>query len=112
MNKSTSHLYGVDNNDQTKGTFRGSIGATFDFIEEFRVTTSDTGADCIRSSVAQADLTKRGTNNISGKAMVAIIDNRPFSIAYAWGLQVLSHGPLRCKVVLYCQNNFRVSLLV
>jgi len=61
-------LDGVDNNDQTKGlAFTGALRATLDSIEEFRVTTTNAGADQGRSSGAQVSLvTKSGTNQVHG----------------------------------------------
>src|SRR5437899_6014900 len=61
-------LDGVDNNDQLKGlAFTGALRATLDSIEEFRVTTTNAGADQGRSSGAQVALvTKSGTNDIHG----------------------------------------------
>ena len=63
-------LDGVDNNDQTKGfALRGSLRATLDSIEEFRVTTTNAGADQGRSSGAQVSIiTKSGTNQVHGSA--------------------------------------------
>jgi hypothetical protein len=63
-------LDGVDNNDQLKGfAFTGALRATLDSIEEFRVTTSNAGADQGRSSGAQVSLlTKSGTNDFHGTA--------------------------------------------
>ena len=61
-------LDGVDNNDQTLGSaFVGALRATLDSIEEFRVTTTNAGADQGRSSGAQVQLvTKSGTNEFHG----------------------------------------------
>lgn len=61
-------LDGVDNNDQLKGlAFTGALRATLDSIEEFRVTTTNAGADQGRSSGAQVSLvTKSGTNDLHG----------------------------------------------
>jgi Carboxypeptidase regulatory-like domain len=61
-------LDGVDNNDQLKGlAFTGALRATLDSIEEFRVTTTNAGADQGRSSGAQVSLvTKSGTNQLHG----------------------------------------------
>jgi hypothetical protein len=61
-------LDGIDNNDQLKGlAFTGALRATLDSIEEFRVTTSNAGADQGRSSGAQVALvTKSGTNSWHG----------------------------------------------
>src|SRR4029077_3065178 len=63
-------LDGVDDNDQLKGfAFTGALRATLDSIEEFRVTTSNAGADQGRSSGAQVALvTKSGGNVIHGTA--------------------------------------------
>ena len=63
-------LDGIDNNDQLKGfAFTGALRATLDSIEEFRVTTTNAGADQGRSSGAQvALLTKSGTNTFHGTA--------------------------------------------
>src|SRR5439155_20312345 len=63
-------LDGIDNNDQTLGTaFVGALRTTLDSIEEFRVTTTNSGADVGRSSGAQVQLqTKSGTNNFHGTA--------------------------------------------
>lgn len=61
-------LDGVDNNDQLGGVaFTGALRATLDSIEEFRVTTSNAGADQGRSSGAQVSLvTKSGSNDFHG----------------------------------------------
>jgi hypothetical protein len=63
-------LDGVDDNDQLKGfAFTGALRATLDSIEEFRVTTSNAGADQGRSSGAQVALvTKSGGNDFHGTA--------------------------------------------
>ena len=63
-------LDGIDNNDQTKGyAFTGALRATLDSIEEFRVTTTNAGAEQGRSSGAQVSLvTKSGTNDWHGTA--------------------------------------------
>jgi hypothetical protein len=63
-------LDGVDDNDQLKGyAFTGALRATLDSIEEFRVTTSNSGADQGRSSGAQVALvTKSGGNDFHGTA--------------------------------------------
>jgi hypothetical protein len=63
-------LDGIDNNDQTLGTaFQGALRTTLDSIEEFRVTTTNSGADVGRSSGAQVQLqTKSGTNDFHGTA--------------------------------------------
>ena len=63
-------LDGVDNNDQVEGNaFVGALRTTLDSIDEFRVTTTNSGADSGRSSGAQvAMITKSGTNQIHGTA--------------------------------------------
>ena len=61
---------GVDDNDQVNGyAFTGVLRETQDSVEEFRVTTSNAGADAGRSSGAQVSLlTKSGTNKFHGAA--------------------------------------------
>jgi hypothetical protein len=63
-------LDGVDDNDQLNGyAFQGALRATLDSIEEFRVTTSNAGADQGRSSGGQVSLqTKSGSNQFHGTA--------------------------------------------
>ena len=63
-------LDGVDDNDQVKGyAFQGALRATLDSLQEFRVTTTNAGADQGRSSGAQVALvTKSGTNEFHGTA--------------------------------------------
>jgi Carboxypeptidase regulatory-like domain len=63
-------LDGIDDNDQVRGNaFTGALRATLDSIEEFRVTTTNSGADQGRSSGAQVQLmTKSGTNEFHGTA--------------------------------------------
>ncbi len=59
---------GVDNNDPVKGyAFQGALRSTLDSLEEFRVTTTNSGAEAGRSSGAQVALvTKSGTNHFHG----------------------------------------------
>jgi hypothetical protein len=61
-------LDGVDVNQQVSGTaFTSVLPVTVDSVEEFRVTTSNYGANEGRSSGAQMTLvTKGGTNNFHG----------------------------------------------
>jgi hypothetical protein len=63
-------LDGVDDNDQLYGyAFQGALRATLDSIEEFRVTTPNSGADQGRSSGGQVSLqTKSGSNQFHGTA--------------------------------------------
>jgi len=63
-------LDGVDNNDVTNGyAFNGALRSTRDSVEEFRVTTTNGGADAGRSSGGQVSLlTRSGTNVFHGSA--------------------------------------------
>lgn len=77
-------LDGLDDNDQTNGyAFTGVLRETLDSVEEFRVTTSNAGADSGRSSGAQVSLvTKSGTNQFHGSAYEY---HRPtFTVANDW----------------------------
>jgi hypothetical protein len=77
-------LDGLDDNDQLEGyAFRGSMRATLDSLEEFRVTTSNYDAASGRSSGAQINLvTKSGTNSFHGSIYEY---NRPgFDVANDW----------------------------
>ena len=61
-------LDGVDVNDETHGyAFQSVLPVTLDSVQEFRVTTTNYGADQGRSSGAQVSLvTKSGSNNFHG----------------------------------------------
>ena len=61
-------LDGVDNNDPLYNTaYTGALRTTLDALQEFRVTTSNYGAESGRSSSAQVSLvTKSGTNDYHG----------------------------------------------
>ncbi len=61
-------LDGVDVNDPQFGTaYTSALRVTLDALQEFRVTTSNYGADSGRSSAAQVSLvTKSGTNTYHG----------------------------------------------
>jgi hypothetical protein len=63
-------LDGVDNNDPLYNTaYTGALRSTLDSLQEFRVTTSNYGAESGRSSAAQVSLvTKSGTNVFHGSA--------------------------------------------
>ncbi len=63
-------LDGVDNNDPLFNTaYAGALRSTLDSLQEFRVTTSNYGAESGRSSAAQVSLvTKSGTNVFHGSA--------------------------------------------
>lgn len=66
--QSNISLDGVDVNDQSSGyAFTSVLPVTLDSVEEFRVTTTNYGADQGQGSGAQVDLvTKSGTNNFHG----------------------------------------------
>jgi hypothetical protein len=61
-------LDGVDNNDPQFGTaYSSALRSTLDSLQEFRVTTSNYGAETGRSSAAQVSLvTKSGSNEYHG----------------------------------------------
>jgi Carboxypeptidase regulatory-like domain len=66
--QSNISLDGVDVNDQSSGyAFTSVLPVTLDSVEEFRVTTTNYGADQGEGSGAQVSLvTKSGTNNFHG----------------------------------------------
>jgi hypothetical protein len=60
-------LDGIDNNSVFGYAFTGVLRSTIDSVEEFKVTTSNNGADTGRSSGAQVNVvTKSGTNTLHG----------------------------------------------
>ena len=63
-------LDGVDVNDQSKGyAFKSVLPVTLDSVQEFRVTTTNYGADQGQGSGAQVSLvTKSGSNQFHGSA--------------------------------------------
>jgi hypothetical protein len=87
---------GLDDNDQTNGyAFTGVLRETLDSVQEFRVTTSNAGAESGRSSGAQINLvTKSGTNKFHGSAYEY---HRPtFTVANDWfnkGAEISSGEP-------------------
>ena len=72
-------LDGVDNNDPLFNTaYTGALRSTLDSLQEFRVTTSNYGAESGRSSSAQVSLvTKSGTNQFHGSATTSSAERRP-----------------------------------
>jgi len=60
-------LDGIDNNSVFGYAFTGVLRSTIDSVEEFKVTTTNNGADSGRSSGAQVNIvTKTGTNTLHG----------------------------------------------
>ena len=60
-------LDGLDNNSVLGYAFTGVLRSTIDSVEEFKVTTSNNGADTGRSSGAQVNVvTRSGTNKLHG----------------------------------------------
>ena len=60
-------LDGLDNNSVLGYAFTGVLRSTIDSVEEFKVTTSNNGADSGRSSGAQVNVvTRGGTNKLHG----------------------------------------------
>jgi hypothetical protein len=60
-------LDGLDNNSVVGTAFQGVLRSSIDSVEEFKVTTSNNGADTGRSSGAQVNVvTRSGTNQIHG----------------------------------------------
>ena len=80
-------LDGVDVNDPQFGTaYTSALRITTDALQEFRVTTSNYGADTGRSSAAQVSLvTKSGTNNFHGSGTYAERDTKFSSKEYFLG---------------------------
>jgi hypothetical protein len=77
-------LDGVDVNDpQFNSAYSSALRSTLDSLQEFRVTTSNYGADSGRSSSAQVSLvTKSGTNAYKGSAYTAIRNTATSSNEY------------------------------
>ena len=60
-------LDGLDNNSVLGYAFTGVLRSSIDSVEEFKVTTSNNGADTGRSSGAQVNIvTRSGTNKLHG----------------------------------------------
>jgi hypothetical protein len=80
-------LDGVDNNDPNYGyAFVGVLRSTRESVEEFRVTTTNSGADAGRSSGGQVSVsTRSGTNKIHGSAYELYRD--PAAAANNWFLK-------------------------
>ena len=93
-------LDGVDVNDPQFGTaYSSALRVTTDALQEFRVTTSNYGADTGRSSAAQVSLvTKSGTNDFHGSATYAERDTKFSSKEYFLGLSGQDKAKLDKKI--------------
>jgi hypothetical protein len=80
-------LDGVDVNDQSNGyAFTSVLPVTQDSVQEFRVTTTNYGADQGQGSGAQVALvTKSGTNIFHGSAYENLRNTIAISSAFQWG---------------------------
>ncbi len=91
---------GVDVNDPQYGTaYTSALRMTTDALQEFRVTTSNYGADSGRSSAAQVSLvTKSGTNNFHGSGTYVERDTKFSSKEYFLGLSGQDKAKLDKKI--------------
>jgi hypothetical protein len=87
-------LDGIDVNDaQNQNAYTSVLRVTLDSVQEFRVTTSNYGADQGRSSGAQVTLvTRSGTNSYSGSGYYVNRDTRFSSNEYMLKLAQLGAG--------------------
>ena len=85
-------LDGIDVNDPQFGTaFTCALRVTLDSLQEFRVTTSNYGAEAGRSSAAQVSLvTKSGTNSFHGSGYYVHRDTKFSSNEYFLKLSQLA----------------------
>ena len=92
--QSTVTLDGIDVNDQDRQTaFTSVLRVTLDSVQEFRVTTSNYGADQGRSSGAQVSLvTRSGTNDLHGAGYYVNRNTRFSSNEYFLKLSQLAEG--------------------
>jgi hypothetical protein len=92
--QSTVTLDGIDVNDADRQTaFTSVLRVTLDSVQEFRVTTSNYGAESGRSSGAQVSLvTRSGTNTLAGSAYYVNRDTRFSSNEYFLKLSQLAEG--------------------
>jgi hypothetical protein len=93
-------LDGVDVNDPQFGTaYMSALRVTTDALQEFRVTTSNGGADSGRSSAAQVSLiTKSGTNAFHGSGTYSERDTKFSSKEYFLGLSGQDKAKLDKKI--------------
>jgi hypothetical protein len=87
-------LDGIDVNDsQNQNAFTSVLRVTLDAVQEFRVTTSNYGADQGRSSGAQVTLvTRSGTNAFSGAGYYVNRDTKFSANEYFLKLSQLAQG--------------------
>lgn len=87
-------LDGIDVNDpQNQSAFTSVLRVTLDSVQEFRVTTSNYGAEHGRSSGAQVSLvTRSGTNDLSGSGYYVNRNTRFSSNEYFLKLSQLRSG--------------------
>ncbi len=92
--QSTVTLDGIDVNDADKqSAFTSVLRVTLDSVQEFRVTTSNYGADQGRSSGAQVSLvTRSGTNNLAGSGYYVNRNTAFSSNEYFLKLSQLANG--------------------
>jgi hypothetical protein len=104
-------LDGIDVNDaQNQNAFTSVLRVTLDSVQEFRVTTSNYGADQGRSSGAQVSLvTRSGSNLFSGAGYYVNRDTRFSSNEYFLKLSQLAAGDEN-KPALLNKNVFGGSL--
>ena len=93
-------LDGVDVNDPQFGTaYTSALRVTTDALQEFRVATSNYGADTGRSSAAQVSLvTKSGTNIFHGSGTYTERDTKFSSKEYFLGLSGQDKAKLDKKI--------------
>ncbi len=101
-------LDGIDVNDsQNQNAFTSVLRVTLDAVQEFRVTTSNYGADQGRSSGAQVTLvTRSGTNAFSGAGYYVNRDTKFSSNEYFLKLSQLARGQ-RQQAAAAQQAHFR-----
>ena len=92
--QSTVTLDGIDVNDSDRQTaFTSVLRVTLDSVQEFRVTTSNYGAESGRSSGAQVSLvTRSGTNSLSGSGYYVNRNTTFSSNEYFLKLSQLAEG--------------------
>jgi hypothetical protein len=92
--QSTVTLDGIDVNDSDRQTaFTSVLRVTLDSVQEFRVTTSNYGAESGRSSGAQVSLvTRSGTNSLTGSGYYVNRNTAFSSNEYFLKLSQLAEG--------------------